>query len=273
MARRKLEEHTNRERWLVSYADFITLLFAFFVVMYSISSVNEGKYRVLSHTLEEVFLPAHPNSELVSVGDPVRGEIDPIVSDNAPATVSASVVPPIKLNPTEGGEQVSDRQRFGTLAAALQAVLIPYIEKGLVEVSYNQNRLEIDMKSKLMFESGSVHISQEAFNALRNIGEILKTLPNVIHVEGHTDDVPISNLNYPSNWELSSARAASVVNLLVRTGVDPTRIAAIGYGQFQPIADNREDEGRQKNRRVTLVVLSQAQGANAVSQPVRKPRG
>ncbi|MEI6415746.1 MAG: flagellar motor protein MotB, partial [Pseudomonadota bacterium] len=192
MVRRKPpEEHHNHERWLISYADFITLLFAFFVVMYSISSVNEGKYRVLSQTLDEAFRPAHSKPDLIAVGEPVRDTS--LVPDITPATASPPEAPPVVINPgqTGQGELGGDRQRFGNLAAALQTVLIPYIEKGLVEVSYNQNRLEIDMKSKLMFESGSVHISQDAFNALRNIAEILKTLPNVIHVEGHTDNRPI----------------------------------------------------------------------------------
>ncbi|MEI6413134.1 MAG: OmpA family protein, partial [Pseudomonadota bacterium] len=217
------------------------------------------------------FHPIRSKPELIAVGEPVRDTS--LVPDIPPPTASSPEVPPAVINPSQTGQEElgSDRQRFGTLAAALQTVLIPYIEKGLVEVSYNQNRLEIDMKSKLMFESGSVRISQDAFNALRNISEILKTLPNVIHVEGHTDNRPISNLAYPSNWELSSARAASVVNLMVRAGVEPTHIAALGYAQFQPIADNQEEDGRQKNRRVTLVVLGQ--GANPLSQPVRKPQG
>jgi chemotaxis protein MotB len=113
------------------------------------------------------------------------------------------------------------------------------------------------MKSKMLFESGSARLSRDALTVLRNVADILKPLPNQILVEGHTDNVPIRTIAFPSNWELSAARAASVVHLFTRQGVDSSRLAAIGYGEFRPVGDNETEEGRQKNRRVALIMMTE----------------
>ena len=112
------------------------------------------------------------------------------------------------------------------------------------------------MKSKMLFESGSARLSRQALQALRKITRIIKPLTNSIHVEGYTDNIPIDTLFFPSNWELSAARAASVVHLFARFGVNPSRLAAIGYGEYQPIADNTTEEGRSTNRRIVLIILA-----------------
>ena len=260
MARRKRqEEHVNHERWLVSYADFITLLFAFFVVMYAVSSVNQGKYRVLSDTLEAAFDPGGPFSEEarsmdpIQVGEMVRSQTEAAVQMEEQAAESVD----------ESLRELADLERLSqtmetveTMADELDEVLMPEIQDELIDVKRNNLWLEIEIKSSLLYPSGSAALSPKAVPLIEQIASVLKPFPNRIHVEGFTDDIPIRNPTYPSNWELSSARAASVVRLLAESGIDPASMAAIGYGEFRPVADNSTEEGRSKNRRVVLVVLA-----------------
>ena len=207
--RKRQEEQGNHERWIVSYADFITLLFAFFVVMYSISSVNEGKYRVLSQTLTNAFRDPARSLQPIQVGEPgrVSGEI-PGLSNQTP----------------------------------------------LIEVASHQGAGSNIDPAASEAPPASAHLSRTAVRALRDISRILASVPNKIQVEGNTDDRPIHTDEFPSNWELSAARAASVVHLMSRMGIAPRRLSAIGYGEYNPVADNATAEGRQKNRRVTLVI-------------------
>lgn len=262
MARRKKQqEPDNHERWLVSYADFITLLFAFFVVMYSISSVNEGKYRVLSDTLTEAFVTPAQSMDPIQIGEPVRTEL-PVSGEYAgarptpqggkdPDSASADAPQPASLT-------------LEQLATSLEQMLQPFIDKELVNVTQTSRGIEVEMRSKLLFESGSARLSQDAFRVLRGVAKAIKPLSNDIQVEGHTDDVPIKTAVFPSNWELSAARAASVVHMFELRGVDSGRMAAIGYGEFRPITDNDDEHGRQKNRRVAMVILAQEQERQAL---------
>ncbi len=270
MARkRRHEEHPNHERWLVSYADFITLLFAFFVVMYSISSVNDGKYRVLSETLTDAFLKSAQSLDPIQVGEKVR-TINPVAGEYAasePGTLESSdTEDPLDIIDEENietkgrpeaegtGKEGDGKTNLDQTVAALESTLSPFIADDLVNVKKTDRGIEVEMKSKMLFDSGSARLSRTAIKMLRDVSEILRPLPNQIVVEGHTDNVPIRTILFPSNWELSSVRAASVVNLLGRFGIDPQRMAAIGYGEFKPTATNDDEEGRQKNRRVALVI-------------------
>ena len=263
MARRKRQEdHVNHERWLVSYADFITLLFAFFVVMYAVSSVNQGKYRVLSDTLEAAFDPAGAFNEEEKSLNPIQ------VGEMARSPNQSAVE--MEKGPSQGEDQqedalrdLADLQRLNqtmetveTMADELDEVLMPEIQDELINIKRNNLWLEIEIKSSLLYPSGSASLSRNAVPLIEQIAEVLKPFPNRIHVEGFTDDIPINSPRYPSNWELSSARAASVVRLLAQSGIAPESMAAIGYGEFRPLADNTTEEGRSKNRRVVLVVLA-----------------
>ena len=268
MARRrkkKAAEHVNHERWIVSYADFITLLFAFFVVMYSVSSVNEGKYRVLSQTLTPAFQDASRSLEPIQVGELQQQGGSIVGADQAsaliqnesrigPGTYDDSVnqgkpdESPLDLPAEEG-------QRMSFLAATIEDMLGAYVEKDLVEVEFNRGQVRVNMKDKMLFPSGSAQLSNTAVTALRDISRVLNTVPNAIQVEGNTDNRPIHTEEFPSNWELSAARAASVVHLMTRLGIDPGRLSAIGYGEHRPVAGNDTEEGRAKTRRVTLVIL------------------
>jgi chemotaxis protein MotB len=264
MARKKKpEEHENLERWLVSYADFITLLFAFFVVMYSISAVNEGKFRVLSDALVAAFRATPMTKEMLEVGSPIKTIAmktpEMIAKPPLPVAMSGPARP---INPGDAkleAERKAAEARAATIramATEIQTALKDLIDKDLISVRRTSLYLEVEIKSNILFPSGSAHLSVAAIPTLETIAETLNRYPNAIHVEGFTDNVPINTVAFPSNWELSAARAASVVHLFARVGVDPDRMAAIGFGEFRPIADNATAEGRRKNRRVVLVVLA-----------------
>ncbi len=252
--KRSEEEHENLERWLVSYADFITLLFAFFVVMYSISSVNEGKYRVLSQSLAEVFM--EPGKKSSRSGEPIQiGEADK--GDNlvgSPNFGLGARSPELAAN--SEADSAAEQARLENLADRIESVLSPYIQDDLVLLKRHEMWIEVEMKSGLFFSSGKANLAEESLPMLYRLSEIFREIPNPINVEGHTDNMPISTAEFPSNWALSSARAAVVVNQLTSNGIDPRRMAAIGYGEFHPVADNGAEDGRYRNRRVVLVVMS-----------------
>ena len=256
--KRRQEEHVNLDRWLVSYADFITLLFAFFVVMYAISSVNEGKYRVLSDTFTEVFQSQPRTMQPIQIGeDGVSGEPSVLQPERA----TSGQPNPIDLQQPESGQpeggQVEQGDNLDEIATDFEKAMSPLIDKDLINITQNDNWVEVEINSSLLYGSGSADLEDEALPVLRELAGILQRYPNQIQVEGFTDNLPISTYLYPSNWELSAARAARVVHLVMRDGVQPDRMSAIGFGEFQPIAKNDSAEGRRKNRRVVLVIMSQ----------------
>jgi chemotaxis protein MotB len=248
MARRRhQEEHENHERWLVSYADFITLLFAFFVVMYSISSINEGKYKILSDSLTGVFNQPDRAIKPIPVGEerPRTTEPDRSLVDEESAQSSADDLQSIAN---------SVREAFGDL-----------IQSEQLKVSGNELWIEIELSSSLLFTSGDAIPNNAAFDIIEKVAKILAPYENPIHVEGFTDNLPIQTAQFPTNWELSTARAASIVRMLTMDGVNPGRLAAVGYGEFQPVADNTTAEGRGRNRRVVLVISRNLEVRRSVS--------
>lgn len=235
MRRRMQQEPENHERWLVSYADFITLLFAFFVVMYSISSVNEGKYKVLSDTLVGAFNTPQRSLQPIQVGQEVPRGIN--VTDQ-----------------TGSGSGEGSGEALEDISASLRSAFGDLISAGDLEVRGNELWIEIELNSSLLFPSGDALPLDEAFNLIERIAGILAPYQNPVHVEGFTDNLPINSRAYPTNWELSAARAATVVRMLSMGGVDPQRLAAVGYGEHKPVADNTTAAGRRANRRVVLLV-------------------
>lgn len=240
MARRRaVEEPENHERWLVSYADFITLLFAFFVVMYSISSLNEGKYKILTESLVGIF------------NQPDRA-VKPIpIGEERPRTTLAEKMPAEELS---GPLTRQEHDPLQSIMDSMRSAFSDLIDAKQLTVRGNELWVEIELNSSLLFPSGDALPNDRAFDLLEKIAGILAPYANPIHVEGFTDNLPISTAKYPTNWELSAARAGSVVRMLAADGVAPERLAAVGYGEFQPVADNATAEGRARNRRVVLVV-------------------
>lgn len=262
--RRHREEPDKHDRWLVSYADFITLLFAFFVVMYAVSSVNEGKYRVLADSLTSAFGSADPS--LIQFGTvPVTVGKDQRASSNSPSLIQLPIQGEPNFDPSQKADYAARAPGFrdpqlDKVAERLKQDMGTLIADDLVDVRRKGKRLEIEFKSSVLFKSGGARLAPEAFHILENVAEQLRGFSNPINIEGFTDDHPIHTSTFLSNWELSAARAASVVHLFIDYGVVPSRLAAIGYGEHRPVADNATPEGRAENRRVVLVVLPDKAG-------------
>lgn len=250
MARRhKPEEHENLERWLVSYADFITLLFAFFVVMYSISQVNEGKYKVLSNSLVSAFTTSPSASSSRVDASQGKGKMQ-----TAPAT-AAQVIELKQIMEMRRRQQQAEKLKM--VAKAMLTALEPLIKEGLVSVTQSERGVAIEINASVLFTSGQASVEPGAVKTLQAVGQELARIPNMIQVEGFTDNTPISTPVFPSNWELSTARASSVVRLLAESGAAPERFIAVGYGEFRPSDSNSTPEGRSRNRHVTITILAE----------------
>jgi chemotaxis protein MotB len=251
--RRHEEEHENHERWLVSYADFITLLFAFFVVMYAISQINEGKYRILSDTLASAFRNVPGSS---------AGAMEAI-NPAAPRPIAVpirTVKPTIKTD--EKTRQKIDRLR--KIAKDLNETLAPLVKQGQVRITQGALGVTIDINANVLFAPGDARLDVSAVRALFAVAQILAPTEFPIKVEGHTDNTPINTPQFPSNWELSGVRASSVVRLFIDAGVTPDRLTVAGYADQRPVADNSTAEGRQRNRRVAILI----EGAGPEDIPV-----
>ena len=247
MARRKKqeEEHENHERWLVSYADFITLLFAFFVVMYAVSSVNEGKYRVLSRSLGVAF--GTPSQQSAPIN---KEPIDP----NRPIILLP--MPKPKPARTEVNPEIKrEKAHMTSIARDILKAMAPLISQGKVRVTQTSLGVSVEINASVLFAPGEAKLNDQSEAALRAVAQVLRKVDNSIQVEGHTDDVPINNSMFPSNWELSAVRASSVVRLFLENGVDEKRLVALGHAANDPVASNDTPEGRLRNRRVQLLIL------------------
>jgi chemotaxis protein MotB len=244
MARRKKHaEHANHERWLVSYADFITLLFAFFVVMFSASNSDHKKAGQIAQAVQVAF------------------------SELAVFTPSGKVVP----MDNQGGLPSANQSVLGSTTSAFSETQLIQIKKQLEEtlkeeLHTNAVRITADPRGVVVslaeagfFDPGSAVVKPTGLPALQRITEKLSQVPQGLRVEGHTDNTPIHTPQFPSNWELSTARATYVLQYLIGNGrISPNRLSAVGYGEYRPTAPNNTVEGRAANRRVDLVILGPA---------------
>lgn len=245
MKRKKEAEKDNAERWLLSYADFITLLMIFFIIMYSMSVVDANKYKELSSSLNSALAGDNQKIEGGEQGSPVED---------------------VKLNQPEdsGNTTEEDLQKLMDQVNSLIA------EKGLQnEVTVNMGEIGvwITFKDFVLFDSGSASIKPEMVGTLVELGKILTTVNNYVRVEGYTDNVPISTSAFSNNWDLSVMRASKVLDIVVsQAGFPPDKISAIGYGEYRPVAPNDTDENKAKNRRVDIVILKSTFNATEKSQ-------
>ena len=242
MARRRpYEQDTeNHERWLISYADFITLLFAFFVVMYAVSVVNIGKYTVLSEALGDAFGgrgAANRSNTMV--------EVDALPLSNILAHKRAEAAK-------------RDRERLDLLAHKLDSILKPLVDSGKVRVTQTARGVTLEINASVLFDEGDAALTPAARTTLQTVAGLLKDDPHGIEVEGFTDNTPIGNPAFASNWELSAVRATTVVRLFAAHGVAEERLAAVGRGANRPVASNDAPVGRARNRRVAITILSGA---------------
>jgi chemotaxis protein MotB len=246
MARKKREEeHENHERWMVSYADFITLLFAFFVVMYSLSSINEGKYRVMSNSLVQAF----------SKG----ASLKPVVTEQETGLIQTFPPRPF-VQPGFRASEVAikrEKEQMTNMASSLLESLAPLIKEGKVRVMQTGRGINVEINASVLFAPGEAALNQQSLKTLQAIARVLKNDTHMIQVEGHTDSVPIYNEMFPSNWELSAVRASSVIRLFIENGVAEGRLQAVAHAATVPVDTNDTEEGRQRNRRVQLMILSE----------------
>lgn len=276
MARKhRHEDHVNHEAWAIPYGDLITLLLAFFVVMYALSSVNEGKYRVLSDSLVAAFRSAPKSLEPIQIGEPTRAqgsvdvaqertlvplEIDKsLQSDDVQRSREWQYMRELGMSPEQIDETMAE---INDLTELIGKELEDLVAADQVKLRPNSFWLEVEINTSVLFPVAGADLSPDSMAVVRSLGEILAATDSRIQVEGHTDNVPIYTREFRSNWELSSARAASVVRLFAEAGVDPSKMAAVGYGEFQPVAENETDEGRAANRRVVIVVTSDGETEN-----------
>jgi chemotaxis protein MotB len=283
--KRHEEEHENHERWAIPYGDLLTLLLAFFVVMYSISSVNAGKYRVLSDSIYAAFRGAPRTLQPVQVGQKREGPgapvpmVQPAMLKGQPRSVVAAV-PMATATPIPNAIEHNNDAAHAAQAQAAAAMLTRVaddvakamgvlVKKNLVVVKRHSTWIEVEIRTDILFPSGSARLAPSAVDIIQRLADVLARFPNPIRVEGFTDNVPIRTSQFYSNWELSAARAGSVVHVLSDRGVAGDRLAVVGFGDQHPVGSNLTTQGRNANRRVSVVILSS--GPNGSSDPTWLP--
>ena len=261
---KRARDFENSDRWLISYADFITLLFAFFVVMYSISQVNQGKYRVLSESLVAAFNITERSMTPIQQGNINRRSTPDIGESNAlpgndlvgenqdTGKIQATQNQLAQLNATAR----QSKKQFALLETNLKDGLKDVIDRGLVKIKATDEWIEISLPDNLLFASGSDRLGDSAEKLLQEVMSLFlkKENTNLIRIRGFTDNIPVTVGRFRSNWALSAARAVAVARLLQDFGIDPTRMATEGYGSHAPIADNSTPRGRKANRRVVIAI-------------------
>lgn len=259
-SRRRPGEHGNLDRWLVSYADFITLLFAFFVVLYAGSRADQKKQSQIAHSIQSAFqaLGLFP----VSAASPQRSG-SAAVSKNPAATVNVVLGDDLSASPLV-------QQDLRNLHAKLSGMLSKQIARHVVALKLGRDGLTISLREAGFYESGSALPDARSAKTLDEIAGQMAAIPYDLRVEGHTDDVPIHTAQFSSNWELSTARASELVKILITEhGIAPGRLSAAGYAQYHPVASNATAEGRSQNRRVDIIVLPRISVLPGKSSPAR----
>jgi chemotaxis protein MotB len=257
MKKRKTE-HVNHERWLVSYADFITLLFAFFVVLYASAQVDKRKAGRLAMAIQVAF-------QELGVFQSSSTKV-PVKDDDAMPFETVQVVENLKrdadlkrvVNPMKGDLTSSaEAQSLQDAKEALEKALNPEIQRHEVTMSLRRDGLVVSLKEMGFFDSGSSTIRPNSMDAIARLAQVLKQRPEDVRIEGHTDNVPIHTSRFASNWELSTARATELIKLLI-TGYElpPSHLSAAGYAEFHPVATDDTPEGRAQNRRLDVVILA-----------------
>jgi chemotaxis protein MotB len=242
--RKKHVAHGSHDRWLVSYADFITLLFAFFVVMYSTAQVDKKKVNLLAAAIQVAFqqLGANPTADMSAM----------IAAEQAGAVPVAA---PVALPPI-----TEENRDLAALRVELEQVLAPEIARGEVEVRGGHEGLVVSLREAGFFDSGSAGVKVGSQQAFSRMATVLGEHQYNLRIEGHTDNLRIHNTQYTSNWELSTARATEMIRTLItKYNFPPQRLSAGGYGEYHPIASNSTDAGRALNRRVDVVVVGKHQ--------------
>jgi len=253
--RKKHPEHVNLERWLVSYADFITLLFAFFVIMYAISQADVSKFKAVSASIKSAFEPAGPTSMIsgASTGggttanpfETIENQSGRVINMPQGKTNTASDPDPDLQNMKEALEE--------TISLELGSTDI----SDKVQMNYDSQGLVVRLAAKDFYDTGDTQVRLDMQPILDRIGRVLQQTKRLIRIEGHTDVSEANSEVYPTDWELSAARAAWAVRYFVkRFNLDPRKIGAAGYSHFRPLSEGDDLKSRAKNRRIEIIILN-----------------
>jgi chemotaxis protein MotB len=270
MRKKKKPEHVNHERWLVSYADFITLLFAFFVVLYSSAQVDKRRVGQLAMAIQVAF-------QQMGIFDasntkPQMVNTDPMPFSNVQLVENAQRTDALGrlVNSPQGDLTTAPaRELMLNLRSQLETALAAEIKKKTVTVTPTREGIVVSLKEVGFFDSGSATIRPDAIPTLAHFVGIIQSIPVGMRIEGHTDNIPIHTTRFDSNWELSTARATEMIKLFIaQFKIAPERLSASGYGEYYPLASNDTPEGRAENRRVDVVLLNPT---FRVSPPLPQP--
>jgi chemotaxis protein MotB len=262
MARKKRESHENHERWLVSYADFITLLFAFFVVMFASSQTDKAKMQAVSDSVQKALKGESFNSMVTAI---LGGAIDTKGQGSAQMKGPGGVKKEVRTVDVKRDGQIAE------LLPSLQNLskeLGSEIKAGKLQINMGIRGLVISFTQAALFPSGEDEIAKDFYPGIQKIADAIKQVPNPVRLEGHTDSVPIHNARFKSNWDLSAARSIALLELFVKSGMPPERISIAGYADTAPVDNNDTEAGRQRNRRVDMVVLNET---GVKGEPERMP--
>ncbi len=257
MMKKKEKKPENSERWLLTYSDLITLLMILFVVLYAISNVNQTEYEALSESLNGAMgnTGKNLNGSIILKGNGILDGGTGITADSNGGDKEAA---------SEGsGEDYSidesdgiSREEFIKLRTSLYNATKNSNLKDKLRITVEDKGMVITLPNDILFDSGEADIKPEMRTVLDEIAQLLNSVDCPIQVEGHTDNIPVNNSEYTSNWQLSAERAANVVQYLVENyKIEPDRLAAIGYGEYKPVSSNKTVEGRMKNRRISITLL------------------
>jgi chemotaxis protein MotB len=267
MRRPPEKKPANHERWIISYADFTTLLLATFVVMYAVSSVNSSKFQMMAEAFSTAFMGKEVPIQASGLAAAHKAPFD-----NMPTPVHTPIItrdPQVKNLPPALRQHVERQaEKLNEAYQKLTALLAGMISKGEVRVSLQSLGVVIDINAVVLFDSAQADLTPGALKLIEQLAGILKSLDYRIQINGFTDNAQIHSAQFSSNWDLSAARAISVVKRFVLDGVNPLLLVGAGYGEYHPIAANDTAEGRAMNRRVSIVVVSPFEGQNILETPI-----
>ncbi|MBL8228756.1 MAG: OmpA family protein [Bryobacterales bacterium] len=260
--RRRQSSHENHERWLVSYADFITLLFAFFVVMFASSQTDKGRAQQVSDSVQKALQQGVTSNAIAAIARVLGGTVDNVGQGNA-------------MMRGPGGSKKDAQEPVAELlpsVAKISKELEEEIQAGKLEVNLQARGLVISLRQAAFFSSGEDVVDAAAMPIIAKLAALMNAVSNPVRLEGHTDAIPIRNTRFPSNWDLSASRSIAMLNILISDfHVPPSRLAVVGYADTVPLDTNDTAEGRARNRRVDIVILNHV-GLQPESQPGKPAR-
>lgn len=267
MRKKPPKKHQNLERWIISYADFTTLLLATFVVMYAVSSINSSKFQEMAEAFSTAFMGKITKIQATGLAAAHRAPFNYMPSPVHMPVITRDME--VKHLPPALRQEVERRmEKLNNAYEKLVRLLGGMIEKGQVRVSLQSLGVVIDINAVVLFDSGQAELTPSALALIGKVAKVIRDLRYPIQVNGFTDNARIHNAQFSSNWDLSAARAMAVVKRFVVGVVDPTLLVGAGYGEYHPVAANDTPEGMAMNRRVSIVVVSPMEGQGILRTPL-----